>query len=110
MKETLDVFFREMALPIVMRAGAEYQQHGRGMLRVGPFRTGNSVQTDGSLFPATYVTLACAKALGYSPEFIEAIEGYDPKREAVLFLDCGDTSKLLKLELECGAGGASAVN
>lgn len=96
-REALDVFLRDFALTLTLRCGQEFDNKGRGAMLVGfnlraePFVS------------ATYVTWADAKRQRFSAEFIQAVETYDPRHEAILFLNCGDRARLLRLSLESGS-------
>lgn len=103
MKEALDSFFGEFGTPLMSLAAKEYAKHGRGILLVGFNR-----ELAGPM--AGYVPLKTAKKAGYSEEMIRAIRNYNPVSEVVLYVNCGDHARLLRMQLEKGPAVDPAMN
>jgi len=84
------------------RQGCE--QHGRGVLVVGFDPAGSG------RFAGRYVPLGEAVELGFSDDVTDAAREYDVEREAVLFVEVGETYRLLKISLEGGPAHGARPN
>jgi hypothetical protein len=90
-------------LRLVTIAGAGFRVSGRGLVLAG-FNKTNPAH-------AGYATLDVVRGSGFSEEVIQAVEGYDPEHEAVLFVNCGGSAKLMKLQLlPAGPQGGGNLN
>lgn len=91
--EDFEAFMKDNALLLGVRAHAHYQQEGRGFVLVlftNP--------EDPREFCLRYVPATEARERGFSGEILKAVDLYRPEREAVFFVQCGDSMKLLQAQ------------